>query len=432
MEGMIFENKNSLVRTSDFDKVKRKTSIELTKIKEAVNKKQDWYKALALPYDKKLVEEVQELAKQKHALGISAVVVIGIGGSILGTQAIYEALIGKLHDETQKIKVLFVDTVDTDAINDVLKITESLLKSEKNILLNIVTESGTTTETISNFEIFLELLKKHRKDYQKYIVVTTKKEKKLYQYALKYNFSTLEIQEGIGGRYSVFTPVGLFPLALTGIDIKKILKGAASMNDRCFKEISKNPAAQSAIDLYCNYKEGKYIHDLFIFSVDLESLGKWYRQLLAESIGKKYNTKGYKVEEGITPTVSIGSTDLHSSVQLYLSGPYNRFATFVKVEPKNKIKISKDKEFEEIIGGIQGKTLSDIMDAIYQGTKLAFIKGKRPFNQIHIRKKEHDLGQYMQYEMIKIIILAHLLNVNPFDQPNVEEYKQETRNILKK
>ncbi|MFA6074097.1 MAG: hypothetical protein WC758_08320 [Candidatus Woesearchaeota archaeon] len=431
MAGLIFNNKNSLVRSTDFEKTKRKTILELNKIKEAVGKKQEWYKALNLPNEKKIIEQVTELVKQKQTLNISAIVIIGIGGSILGTQAIYESLRGKLHNETQKIKVLFIDTVDTDSMYNSLKIIEILLKSEKNIIINAISESGTTTETIANFEIFLELLKKHRKDYQKYVVVTTKKDNKLYQFASKNNFSILEVENAISGRYSVFSPVGLFPLIFLGIDVKKVLKGASNMNELCFKEISKNPAAQGAIDLYCNYKEGKYIHDLFIFSNDLESLGKWYRQLIAESLGKKYNLKDYKVEEGITPTVSIGSTDLHSMGQLYLSGPRNRFITFVNVSPINKIKIPKEKEFNELVEGLQGKSMHEIMNAIYNGTKLAFIKSKRPFNQINITKNEYDLGQYMQYEMLKVVILAHLLNINPFNQPNVEEYKQETRNILK-
>jgi len=432
MDGLIFENKNSLVRSSDFEKVKRKSSFEITKIKESVTKNENGYKFLNLLSDKKTTENILELVKQKQSLGISAIVIVGIGGSILGTQAVYESLRGKLHDETNKIKILFVDTVDSDTLFDVYNIVEGLLKSEKNMILNIVSESGQTTETIANFQVLLELLKRHRKDYQKYVVVTTKKENKLYHYALKNNISTLEIASGISGRYSVFSPVGLFPLALAGIDIKRLTKGAADMNSRCFKEISKSPAAQSAIDIYCNYKEGKYIHDLFIFSNDVESLGKWYRQLLAESLGKKYSTKGYKVNEGITPTVSIGSTDLHSMGQLYMEGPYNRFTTLIKVIPNNKIKISKQKELDDLVEGIQGRTLSEIMDAIYSGTKIAFIKAKKPFNQITFKKKEYDIGQYMQYEMIKVIILGHLLNVNPFDQPGVEEYKEETRKILKR
>ncbi len=431
-DGLVFENKNSLVRASDFEKIKRKISIEITKIKESLSKKEQGYVALNLPNEKIILDTVQEIVKQKQALGVSAIIVIGIGGSILGTEAIYVATQGKLHDETHNLKMLFVDTVDTDTVIDTYNIMESLLKSEKNVVLNVISESGRTTEAISNFEIFLDLLKKHRKDYQKYVVVTTKKDSKLYSLALKNKFDTLIVGDGVGGRYSVLSPVGLFPLGLAGVDIKSLMKGAKNMNERAFKEITKSPSAQSAIDLYCNYREGKCIHDIFIFSSDLEALGKWYRQLLAESLGKKYNLKGYKVCEGITPTVSMGSTDLHSMGQLYLAGQTNRFTTFIKVEPKRKIRIPKEKEYDELVEGIQGKYLSQIMDAIFHGTRIAYIKGKLPFNQISIRKKEYDLGEYMQYEMIKVVILGHLLSVNPFDQPNVEDYKQETREILKR
>ncbi|MGV8168515.1 MAG: hypothetical protein ACP5N3_00495, partial [Candidatus Nanoarchaeia archaeon] len=174
MSGLTFDNKNGLVRASDFEKAKRRIALEIPKIKEASQKNLEGYKSINLPSNKKILEEVQELAKQKQALGISAVLIMGIGGSLLGTQAVYEALKGKLHDETEKIKILFIDNIDSDTVNDAYKITEGLLKSEKNILINVVSESGTTTETITNFHVFLELLKKHRKDYQKYIVITTK------------------------------------------------------------------------------------------------------------------------------------------------------------------------------------------------------------------------------------------------------------------
>ncbi|MGV8163029.1 MAG: hypothetical protein ACP5N2_06885 [Candidatus Nanoarchaeia archaeon] len=433
MEGLTFENKNSLVRTSDFEKAKRKITIELAKIKESAQKKEHSYAIINLPEDSKETDRIIAIAKQKQSLNISAVIVIGIGGSNLGTEAIHEALHGKFHNQKDKIKIYFADTTDTDTIYEIKYFMEHILKSEKNIILNLVSKSGTTTESIANFEILLEVLKKHRKDYQKYVVITTDKGSKLEQVALKEHFEVLSINGFIVGRYSVFSAVGLFPLAMLSVDVKKLLKGARHMTDKCIsKEIIKNPAAQAAIDLYCNHKEGKHIHDLFIFSNDLESLGKWYRQLLAESIGKKYTKSGIKINEGITPTVSIGSTDLHSMAQLYLAGPEDKFTTFIKVYSKQKERIPRMKEYEHLVEGIQGKKLSEIMDAIFHGTKIAYIKGKRPFNQLTVEKAEYSIGQYMQYEMIKTIILAHLLNVNPFDQPNVEEYKQETRNLLKK
>jgi len=420
MNGMIFENKNSLVRTSDFEKTKRKLSLELTKIRESIQKKEQGYDAVNVPSNFKELEKVSNLIKAKQSLNIGAVVVIGIGGSNLCTLAIHEAINGKFHNHKEKTKIFFADTTDADIIYEIKNEVEHILKSEKNVILNLISKSGKTTESIANFEVLLEVLKKHRKDYQKYVIVTTDKNSSLEQTAIKEHFEVLNIPSTVGGRYSVFSPVGLFPLGMVGIDIKKLLRGAKSITDKCLsKEINKNPSAQAAIDMFCNHKEGKSIHDLFIFSSDFESLGKWYRQLLAESLGKKYTRSGIKVNEGITPTVSIGSTDLHSMAQLYLGGPFDKFTTFIKVLPRQKEKVPKLKEYESLAGGIQGKKLSDIMAAIFSGTKIAYIKGNRPFNNITIEKSEYDLGQYMQYEMIKTIMLGHLINVNPFDQPSV-------------
>ena len=202
-----------------------------------------------------------------------------------------------------------------------------------------MSKSGGTTETIANFEILLNILKKYKKKYEKYVVVTTDKDSKLWNLSLKKGFDTLEIPKKVGGRFSVLSSVGLFPLGIIGVDIYQLLKGAKLMKNSCLnKNIIKNPAALSASLIYLHRLNDIKIHDLFIFNYDLESLGKWYRQLMGESIGKEYDKNMIRVFEGITPTVSIGSTDLHSMAQLYLGGPYDKFTTFVRIE-KNREEI---------------------------------------------------------------------------------------------
>ena len=237
----------------------------------------------------------------------------------------------------------------------------------------------------------------------------------------------------IRDRYSVFSPVGLFPLGLLGINIEHLLDGARSMRNTCIDiDIQNNPAAIGAAVQYQHYKSGKNITDLFLFSNDLESVGKWHRQLMAESLGKEFNKKGERVNIGITPTVSIGSTDLHSMAQLYLGGPHDKFTTFVRVENSTShINVPRLEGYSELVSGIQEKSLKDIMDAILEGTKSAFRKDGRPFVEITLPdKSEHSIGQFLQFKMIETIYLAYLLDVNPFDQPNVESYKSETRKIL--
>jgi glucose-6-phosphate isomerase len=239
----------------------------------------------------------------------------------------------------------------------------------------------------------------------------------------------------VGGRYSVFSPAGLFPLGLLGINIERLLDGARSMRDTCINiNVEENPAAISAALQYLHYMSGKNISDLFLFANALESLGKWCRQLMAESLGKEFNKKGETVNIGITPVISIGSTDLHSMAQLYLGGPNDKFTMFLSVENSNsQVKLPNLREYSKLVNGIQGKSLESIMSAIMEGTKAAFRKGKRPFMEVKLPcKSEYYIGQFLQFKMIETIYLGFLLGVNPFDQPNVESYKEETRKILQK
>ncbi|MFC1686060.1 hypothetical protein ACFLZZ_03505 [Nanoarchaeota archaeon] len=361
-----------------------------------------YYDFLRLPSDKVTLKEVKAVIKAKSKLNPSYLIVIGIGGSNLGTIAVQEAVLGKLYNQLNpKIKVLYADTVDSDTVDSIKKIVKG-----KKVLLNIVSKSGTTTETSENFKALLSLVKN-----PKQVIATTDRGSELWKLAKQKGYTPLEIPKYVGGRYSVFSLVGLFPLGMLGINLDKLLKGAEDMNKKCFSEnLTANPAALGASILYLNHKKGKNIHDTFLFSNDLESAGKWYRQLLAESIGKKKDT-------GITPTVSIGSTDLHSIAQLYLAGPKDKFTTFVSLEKTNHPMNKLDK----------------IMKAILKGTKIAFKKRDLPFSELTLPDKtEYALGQFLQLKMVETVYLSRLLKVNPFNQPDVEAYKKETKRILSK
>ncbi len=392
--------------------------------------------SINLPDDKIVLDETRKIIQRKSILSPQYLVVIGIGGSNLGTMAVQEALQGKLHNQTNEgIKVLWADTVDSDQIGKTSKVIESSLDTGNNVLLNVISKSGETTETIANLEILLSLLEKHLNDLSEFVVVTSDKDSELWKLALEEKYDILEIPKKVEGRYSVFSPVGLFPLGLLGLDIEHLLDGARHMRDMCIKmDIEENPAAVGAAIHYLQYCRRNNIADLFLFSTDLESMGKWYRQLLAESLGKEHNRKGKRVNVGITPTVSIGSTDLHSVAQLYLGGPYDKFTTFVSVARDDlHISVPVMRQYSKIVQGIQGKRLEEIMDAILEGTKRAYRNDKRPFIQIEIPdKSEYSIGQFLQLKMVETIYLGYLLDVNPFDQPNVESYKEETRKILSK
>jgi glucose-6-phosphate isomerase len=384
-----------------------------------------------LPTDASERAKIMEVVEEKKQLKPTALVVIGIGGSNLGTLAVQEAIYGKFYNEqSPPIKFYCADTVDTDYIYDIVLLIEQELEKGNTVLINIVSKSGTTLETIANGELFLQLLAKARPhDYQQYVVITTDKNSPLWNIGQKHHITCLSVPQAIGGRYSVLSAVGLFPLALLGVDITALCKGAAMIIPVCTNtDILDNPAALSAALLYAHYRKGKNIHDTFLFSVDLENMGRWYRQLMGESIGK---TNKHHEQIGITPTVSIGTTDLHSVGQLYIGGPSDKFTTFIVVK-KNKSDLVVPKHLLQMLTSFSAdKTLVQIMNTMVQGVQDIYYEHKRPFVTIRLpAKSELYLGQLLQLKMFEMVYLAHLLEVSPFDQPHVESYKQQTRKLL--
>ncbi len=437
MDLIDFNDANCLVSKKDLAIIFEKLKDEIINIKDSLDHEyEDKYGSINLPNDYDMVKKIKNLIEIKKKLNPKYIIVIGIGGSNLGTLAIQEALLGKYYNlKDSNIKIFYADTVDSDQLNDIIDIIEPALKKGEKILINCISKSGGTTETISNFEIFIDIIKKYIKEYKKYIIVTTDEDSKFWRFAKEKGFDVLGIPKNVGRRYSIFSSVSLFPLGLIGLNIDKILEGALAMRDICLSlDIDKNIASRSACYIYKYYKMGFNIHDLFLFSPDFESIGKWYRQLIGESIGKEYNKDNKQIFCGITPTVSIGSTDLHSMAQLYLGGPYDKFTTFIRINKnKSTLKLPNFDEYSTLVNNIQQKKISEIMDAIFYGTKKSYKNGKRPFLEIVFPDKyESSIGQFLQYKMIEIMYLGFLLNVNPFDQPNVEDYKNETKSVLEK
>ena len=392
------------------------------------------YASLYCSFDKELLKTVKKVVKDKQKLRPTVLIVVGIGGSSLGTKAIQEAVLGRYYNASNPdIKIYFAQTVDADKTATIIRVMDKEFKQGNAVLLTVVTKSGTTTETIANFEVLLHLLKQeYPKTYYDYVVVVTDKDSVLWKQAEHEKFSLLEVPKNVGGRYSVFSAVGLFPLAMIGIDIDKLHEGAQEALHNCLQEdIFNNPAALSALFLHIHYQNKYTISDLFLFSIDLEAVGKLYRQLMGESIGKEVDLHGNKVMAGITPTVSLGSIDLHSVAQLYLGGPHDKMTTFITVK-KTNIDIVVPVSETSLLPHLSGKSFSEIMNAIIDGTKIAYYKNKRPFCSFELpEKNEYYVGQLMQIKMIEMMYIGYLMEVNPFDQPNVELYKKETHKILK-
>lgn len=393
------------------------------------------YASLALPYDYKYNEQIRRVVKEKRKLNIKAIIVIGIGGSHLGTLAVEQAVLGLLYnDHTPDVAIYYVDTVDSAYLADLRFIIERHLFDEnENILVNVISKSGNTTETIANFQIFLEMLQQYfPDDWQNYVVVTTDENSPLWQLAKQEQFTCLPIPAKVGGRYSVFSAVGLFPLEFVGVDTWQLREGACHALATIQTSTSANYAAVSAALLAHYYQQGYNIHNTFIFAQDLQGFGAWYRQLLGESIGKEFDLQGKKVNVGLVPLTSIGTTDLHSVGQLYLSGNHHIFTTFVTVyTPGVEFTVPRLQGYEKLVEHIQGKTIDHIMDAVTEGTQQAYTAAQLPYVTWHLREKSAwSIGCLLQYKMLETIYLASLLNVNPFDQPNVESYKHATRKIL--
>lgn len=410
--------------------------IEINRAHDALKQQYDSvYAPLYSVYDKNLQQEIIAAVKLQQMRTPSLCIIIGIGGSNLGTLAVDEALHGRKSTARSKMfPVYYVDTIDSDDVYRVLQIAKAALERREHITINVISKSGTTTETIINFEFFVSLCKQYTPDsYHEYFVVTTDADSPLWHYAHKHAMQVLEIPHLVGGRYSIFSAVGLFPLSLMGVDIHELCAGAHDMLTRGFNvELSHNYSAQRALFLYNMHQQVIRIHDMFVFSPDLESLGKWYRQLMGESLGKSETRDGRKTDVGILPTVSVGSTDLHSVGQYYLSADRYMSTTFVyAAESHHTCTISSNTDLEQLVPHIAGKTMQHVMHAIIEGTQRAYTSQKMPYATCVLPSlNARYIGQFMQMCILEIIYMGYLLQINPFNQPHVELYKKETRKIL--
>ncbi len=345
-------------------------------------------------------DTVKKFSKYKN------IIIIGMGGSILGTKSIYSFFKKKI-----KKKVFFFDNLDSD-----LNLKFKKIRNLKSSCFIVVSKSGRTVETIINLgSIFSKNLLKN-----KLIIIAQLTDNALINIANKYNAEIIEHKEFISGRYSVLSETGMFPAALMGLNImkfkniKKLIK-----NKKFVLSLIENVAFIYTLNL-------KRINNSVILNYDssLDDLGYWYQQLVAESLGKK--------GKGINPTLSFGPKDHHSLLQLYLDGPKDKFFTFFSSSKKeNKLKIS-----QEIIPNnmrfLKNKNLRFIINAQCSAAKNIFKLKNIPFRQFIFQKgNEEELGEIFTFFVLETILLSRLMNVNPFDQPAVEQVKIETKKILR-
>ncbi len=377
---------------------------------------------IKLPTDADNLAAVENLARAKNLGGLKWVILVGIGGSSLGAEAVYQAmrLAGPRELKNQLADLTVVDTVDPIAVAGVIdRLTNTSFAADE-LLLVVVGKSGSTTETVANASVLYQVLvdKFGPETAPDRMVVISDQDSPLMALAESAGFATLTIPSPVGGRFSVFSPAGLLPLAACGISVKELLVGASLINESAF-----NQAGQSAEFLFEQNRQGKMIHDFFVFSKELEGVGKWYRQLLAESTGKD--------GKGLIPTVSVGSTDLHSQIQLVFDGPANRVTTLVSVEHPVSDPVVPEGFFAKSFPGLVGKTLGDIMAAIYQGVFTVYQEKQLPVMEIKLAElSAKEIGSLMQFLLIQVVCVCRLLEVDAYSQPAVGDYKTKVTKIL--
>ncbi len=357
------------------------------------------------------------------------IVVLGIGGSALGNKALYSAL--RVEKSLSK-KLYVADNVDPTLVYDILSQIEL-----KRTLFNVVTKSGTTAETMSVFLIILQILKEaFPKDYKKHIVITTDKEKGfLRQVIRKEGYYDFEVPDNVGGRFSVLTDVGLLSSAFVGIDIDNLLAGAGTMRDLCATaDIHKNPAYLMGLTHYLYMTEGKNISVMMPYANALYDMADWYRQLWAESLGKRYNLNQEEVFVGQTPVKALGTTDQHSQVQLYREGPNDKVTTFLTVDSfKHDYNIPLIYPERDEVNYLGGQSLSKLLNTERTATEIALSKSDRPnCNIIFPKINEKNLGEFIMLYEIMTVFTGALLEINPLDQPGVEEGKIATYALMGK
>lgn len=384
-----------------------------------------------LPYNQaEIVKDINETAKDIRKK-FDNFVVLGIGGSALGPIAVFQALCHLRHNElpkkARKAPKLYVeDNVDPERMASLL----NMLDLEKTVF-NVVTKSGATSETMSQYLIIMDILKAKFGDKAKeHMIATTSANRgNLIKIAKAEGFKTFYIPDGVGGRFSELCPVGLLPAAVLGIDIKAMLKGAAFMDKLCkSKDFKKNPALCSALLQYLSMKNGKNISVMMPYADSLKYIADWYCQLWGESLGKAVDKDGKTVYAGQTPVKALGVTDQHSQIQLYREGPFDKVITFIAVENfRAEVEISEGcKEFPDV-NFLCRHTLSELINTERKATEYALTTAHRPNFTITLPEvNAFTIGELLYYFELETAYTGAMLNIDTFNQPGVEGGKNAT------
>ena len=391
-----------------------------------------------LPYNQDaIVNDIIVTAKQIKKK-FKNFVVLGIGGSALGPIMAFNALKHLHYNELPPKKrggpkFYVEDNVDPVRMAALLDVIDP-----KETCFNVISKSGATSETMAQFLIVADLLEKAGVNLPDNMIFTTDASRgNLMKIDDKFGgkFKKYVLPDGVGGRFSELCTVGLLPAAVLGIDIKGMLAGAAYMDSLCSKpSIAKNPALACAVIQYISMQQGKNINVLMPYSDNLKLMADWYCQLWAESLGKAVDYAGNTVNAGTTPVKSLGVTDQHSQVQLYIEGPYDKVITFISVEKYGcEMPIAHGCEDIPDVGFLGGHTMQELIQAENKATAYALMRAGRCNYTINMPEvNAFTLGQLMYMLELQTAYTGALLNINTFNQPGVENGKKATFALLGK
>lgn len=400
---------------------------------EAVQARRDELGWPDLPYQD--TKEIKALAQEVRARA-DTLVVLGIGGSALGPIATQTALqhpfYNQLPRELRRGPTLFVpDNADPElnaALLDVLDLERTVF--------NVITKSGTTAETMAAFVYFREALAKRVGEggLASHLVLTTDPKKgALRQIAERDGYPALPLPSKVGGRFSELTAVGLFPAAVTGIDIDELLAGAAFGDKRCQeRDPRQNPAAMNALIQFLLDKKGKNMVVMMPYAHRLRDVADWFRQLWAESLGKRTDRAGATVNVGPTPVKALGVTDQHSQVQLYAEGPYDKLFNFLMLDQyQSPAPLTSPYADIDELSYLEGKSFELLIKAEAEATQLALTEAGRPNVTHHFPAvNAWTLGQFYYLLEMQTAFAGELYNINAFDQPGVEAGKIATYALM--
>ncbi len=394
-----------------------------------------------LPYNQaEIVADIIATAKQIRKK-FKAFVVLGIGGSALGPSMAFNALCHLHHNELPKAKrggapkFYVEDNVDPVRMQALLDVIDP-----KETCFNVISKSGATSETMAQYLIIADLLQKAGVNLAENIIFTTDAARgNLNKIDASFGgtFKKYVLPDGVGGRFSELCPVGLLPAAVLGIDIKGMLAGAAYMDSLCNKpSMAKNPALACAVLQYIGMQMNpvKNINVLMPYSDNLKLIADWYCQLWAESLGKATTYGGKTINAGTTPVKSLGVTDQHSQVQLYIEGPYDKIITFISVgQYATEMPIAKGCEDIPDVGFLGGHTMQELIQAENKATAYALMKAGRMNYTINMPEiNAFTLGQLLFMMELQTAYTGALLDINTFNQPGVEDGKKATFALLGK